>query len=209
MAKTEGGGTIEFWFDFSSAYAYFAALEIDALAERVKRPLVWRPFLLGTAFQVTGARGLSSTPLKSDYARHDWARMARRKGVPFLPPANHPHICLAAVRVFYWIDGQDTGQDTGQAAVFARRVFELYYRGMLDTANLDEVAALAAEQGFERQAVKRGAASGPIKQLARKTAEAGVGRGVFGSPFFFVDGEPFWGSDRLDMLEDWIATGGW
>ncbi len=207
MVKTEAsnGSVIEFWFDFSSGYAYFAALEIEALAERVGRSLVWRPFLLGTAFQVTGVRGLSSTPLKSDYARRDWARMARRKGVPLLLPANHPTICLAAVRVFYWIDQQDTQK----AAVFARRVFELYYRGALDTADLDAVAVLAAEQGFELQDVKRGAAGEHIKQLARMTAEAGVARGVFGSPFFFVDGEPFWGSDRLDMLENWIVTGGW
>jgi 2-hydroxychromene-2-carboxylate isomerase len=34
-------------------------------------------------------------------------------------------------------------------------------------------------------------------------------RGVFGAPFMFVDGEPFWGSDRLDQVERWIETGGW
>jgi len=32
---------------------------------------------------------------------------------------------------------------------------------------------------------------------------------VFGSPFFFVDGEPFWGSDRLEQLDEWLAGGGW
>ncbi|MDD3446301.1 MAG: DsbA family protein, partial [Zavarzinia sp.] len=67
---------IEFWFDFSSAYAFFAAREIDNLGARVGRPVRWRPYMLGTAFKVTGARGLSSTPLKKDYARLDWARLA-------------------------------------------------------------------------------------------------------------------------------------
>ena len=39
--------------------------------------------------------------------------------------------------------------------------------------------------------------------------EAALARGVFGSPFFIVDGEPFWGVDRMPMIEDWIRTGGW
>jgi 2-hydroxychromene-2-carboxylate isomerase len=32
---------------------------------------------------------------------------------------------------------------------------------------------------------------------------------VFGSPFIFVDGEPFWGADRFDQVGRWLATGGW
>src|SRR5258708_23932521 len=80
---------IEFWFDFSSGYAYFAAQEIDALGARVKRSILWRPYMLGTAFKVTGMRGLSSTPVKGDYARYDWARASRKKGVPFAPPEDH------------------------------------------------------------------------------------------------------------------------
>mgnify|MGYP003679426594 FL=1 len=69
--------SIEFWFDFGSGYAYFAALEIDAIGARLGRRVEWRPFMLGTAFKVTGSRGLSATPLKRDYAERDWKRIAR------------------------------------------------------------------------------------------------------------------------------------
>jgi len=55
---------IEFWFDFSSGYAYFAALEIDDVAARLGRQVSWRPFMLGAAFKVTGSLGLSRTPMK-------------------------------------------------------------------------------------------------------------------------------------------------
>ena len=71
---------IEFWFDFSSGYGYFAAQEIDSLALRYGREVLWRPYMLGVAFKQTGARGLSSTPMKGDYARRDWARLSRRLG---------------------------------------------------------------------------------------------------------------------------------
>ena len=43
----------------------------------------------------------------------------------------------------------------------------------------------------------------------REAVAASLARGVFGSPFFFVDGEPFWGSDRLEQIDEWLASGGW
>src|SRR5262249_3422285 len=104
MNTTKGPAPIEFWFDFASGYAYFAALEIEALAERHGRNLLWRPFTLGAAFKVTGAQGLSRTPLKGEYAQRDWQRLARLKGVVFKLPERHPKAGLAAIRAFYHID---------------------------------------------------------------------------------------------------------
>ena len=89
MNTTQGPAPIEFWFDFASGYAYFAALEIEALAGRNGRSVLWRPFTLGAAFKVTGAQGLSRTPLKGEYARRDWQRLARLKGVVFNLPERH------------------------------------------------------------------------------------------------------------------------
>ena len=102
-----GRTPLEFWFDFASGYAYFAALEIEALAERHARTVLWRPFTLGAAFKVTGAQGLSRTPLKREYARHDWQRLARLKNVPFNPPADHPKVGLPAIRAFYHLERDD------------------------------------------------------------------------------------------------------
>ena len=93
---------IEFWFDFSSGYAYFAATTIDEPADRHGRTVLWRPYMLGVAFKHTGARGLSSTPMKGDYARRDWARLSRQTGLAFRPPENHPITALPASRAFYW-----------------------------------------------------------------------------------------------------------
>ncbi len=49
----------------------------------------------------------------------------------------------------------------------------------------------------------------PIKQRLKAEVQAAIDRGVFGSPFVIVDGEPFWGADRRDHVEAWLATGGW
>ena len=47
-----------------------------------------------------------------------------------------------------------------------------------------------------------------IKDALKREVEQAIGRGAFGSPFVFVDGEPFWGLDRFDQIERWLATGG-
>ena len=201
MSKTQHAGTpIEFWFDFASGYAYFAALEIEALAARHGRTVQWRPFTLGAAFKVTGAQGLSRTPLKSDYARHDWQRLARLKGVTFKLPDNHPRTGLPAIRAFYHLERTDPQE----ASALAKRIITGYFRDGLDTDDPDAIAAVAADLGFARDTVLAGIADPEVKLIARRHGEEAVARGVFGSPWIFVDGEPFWGSDRLAMVEQWL-----
>lgn len=196
---------LEFWFDFSSGYAFFAAQRIEAIAADLGRTVLWRPYMLGTAYKVTGARGLSSTPLKRDYARRDWARIARHQGLTFRPPADHPRIALAATRAFYWIEIQRPEL----AAAFAKRVFGLYFNDSLDTASPEAVSRLAPEFGLKPGALLAGIADPALKDKVRRIGEDAVARGVFGSPFFIVDEEPFWGWDRMEMMAEWVRTGGW
>ena len=191
---------IEFWFDFASGYAYFAALEIEALAARHGRTVAWRPFTLGAAFKVTGAQGLSRTPLKRDYARRDWQRLARQKGVPFRLPEGHPRTGLPAIRAFYHLERTDARA----AAALAKRILVEYFQNGLDTDDPSAVAAAAAPLGIDENAILAGIADPDVKRIAREHGEQAVARGVFGSPWIIVDGEPFWGSDRLPMVERWL-----
>ncbi|HTF32488.1 MAG TPA: 2-hydroxychromene-2-carboxylate isomerase [Myxococcota bacterium] len=196
---------IEFWFDFGSGYAYFASLEIDAVARRHGRIVRWRPFMLGTAFKVTGATGLSRTPLKKDYALRDWQRIARLRGAPFSLPPHHPPIALAATRACYAVERDDP------AAVgpLVHALFKAYYADGVDIGVADEVVGVAARLGHDPAALAAAIASPELKSQTKTMSESAVERGVFGSPWMFVDGEPFWGWDRLGMLDDWLARGGW
>jgi 2-hydroxychromene-2-carboxylate isomerase len=206
MNPTQGHSPIEFWFDFASGYAYFAALEIEALAGRHGRSVLWRPFTLGAAFKVTGAQGLSRTPLKGEYARHDWQRLARLKGVAFKLPERHPKVGLSAIRAFYHIDRFDPPT----AARLAKHIITGYFRDDLDTDDPNAIARVASPLlGVDRDSLLAGITDPEVKAIARQYGEAAVARGVFGSPWIFVDGEPFWGSDRLDMVERWLSNGPW
>ena len=71
------------------------------------------------------------------------------------------------------------------------------------------VADIASVIGLEAEALRAGLESEVARNDLRDAVAASLERGVFGSPFFIVDGEPFWGSDRLEQLDEWLATGGW
>lgn len=196
---------IEFWFDFSSGYAYFAAHEIDGLAARHDRTVTWRPFMLGVAFKVTGSLGLSRTPMKGDYARHDWARIARLRNLPLVFHPEHPITQLPATRAFYWLERERPSH----CNAFARAAFGAYFGEGRDLRDNEVVAALATPLGIDRQQLLLGMTEPAIKERAKAMSDEALAKNVFGSPFFIADGEPFWGWDRLPMLERWLKTGGW
>ncbi len=196
---------IEFWFDFSSPYAYLASVQIEAVAARHARAVRWRPFLLGPAMKATGMQPLTHTPLRGDYARRDWARLARLLDVPFALPDPFPIAALAPGRAFYFVE--EVRPDL--SVPFARRVFRAYYSEGVDISAPEAVQKIAAELGLDAAAIANALGEERLKQKLRVAGDEALARGVFGSPFFIVDGEPFWGSDRIPMLENWLATGGW
>jgi 2-hydroxychromene-2-carboxylate isomerase len=202
---TQQSPTIEFWFDFSSPYAFFASLSIEEIAARHRRSVQWRPFMLGVLFKATGMTSLTQTPLRGDYAKHDWLRLARRAGVVFNPPESHPATQLPASRAFYWIESKRPEL----AVPFAKRVFQSYFSAGHDTAQPDRVAAIASDLGIAATAVIEAIALPAAKEEVRARTDEALRRGIFGSPFFVVDGEPFWGHDRLTMLDEWLQRGGW
>ena len=71
------------------------------------------------------------------------------------------------------------------------------------------VAEIAAGIGIDRAALLAAVADPRIKDRLKEQTQAAIERGVFGSPFIFVDGEPFWGADRLPQMETWLSKGGW
>ena len=196
---------IEFWFDFASPYAYFAAPQVPALASRHGRAVVWRPFLLGVVFRLTGMLTFDRAPMRGDYARRDWDRLARWHGVPFVLPPGHPPSTVTAARALYWVEA------TVPEAVgaFARAVFDAAFAEGRDLADADSVVAAAARCGLDGGAVLAGADRPEARQRLRAATDEAIARGIFGAPFVIVDGEPFWGADRLPMVDAWLARGGW
>lgn len=196
---------IDFYFDFSSPYGYFAATKIDALAAKYGRATIWRPILLGAIFKVTGQQPLTTIPMKGSYAQHDLMRSSRWFGVPFKMPGKFPIATTAACRAFYWLNDRDPAA----ARTLAQALYRAYFAEDRDISNPEVTANVAAKLGHDKEAVTQAINDAAVKERLKSEVDAAIERGVFGSPYIIVDGEPFWGSDRLDQIERWLADGKW
>ncbi|HQR04126.1 MAG: 2-hydroxychromene-2-carboxylate isomerase [Proteobacteria bacterium] len=195
---------IEFYFDFSSPYAYLASECIDAMAERHGRVVVWKPILLGIVFRATGSRPLVDQPLKGDYAKIDVFRTARFLDVPFHWPTPFPVATQAAARAYYWLEQQDPVA----ARCLAQGLFRAFFVHSRNIGDPEVVLAVAGEQGHAATAAAAALEDPALKERLRQETDTAVARGVYGAPFIFVDGEPFFGTDRFAQIERWLQQGG-
>jgi 2-hydroxychromene-2-carboxylate isomerase len=196
---------IDFYFEFASPYGYLASTQIDALAARHGRTVAWRPIMLGAAFKETGARPLTQIPLKGPYLLHDVPRFARLLGVPLRLPPVMPMNSLAASRACMWLGEEDPAL----AKRLAQALLHGHWGEGRDLSAPEAVADVALDLGIDRAALLAAVADQRIKDRLKEQTQAAIERGVFGSPFIFVDGERFWGADRLPQVEGWLSKGGW
>ena len=196
---------IEFYFDFSSPYGYLASERIDAIAARHGRDVAWRPYLMGVAMKVTGSSPVVDRPMLGAYSKRDMERSARRLEVPFKFPEPFPIPTVAACRAVYWMEQADESA----ARPLAQALYRTYFVDGRNISEPDVVADVAADSGTGRDALLAGIQEPAIKERLKEVTNDAVERGIFGSPFFMVDGEPFWGHDRMDEVDRWLETGGW
>ena len=196
---------IEFYFDFSSPYGYLASERIDAIAARHGRDVTWRPYLMGVAMKVSGSSPVVNRPMLGEYSRRDMQRSARRLKVPFRFPEPFPVATIAACRAVYWMERADADG----AKPFAKALYRAYFVDGRNISEADVVADVAAESGADRDLLLAGIQEPAIKDRLKEVTNDAVERGIFGSPFFMVGDEPFWGHDRMDEVDRWLDTGGW
>ncbi|MCU0942282.1 MAG: 2-hydroxychromene-2-carboxylate isomerase [Hydrogenophaga sp.] len=187
--------------DFISPYGYFASLRVEDIATRHGRQVAWHPMLLGVAvMKVMGLKPLMETPLKADYVERDVRRYAREHGVPMKrQPRDAPMNPLPAARALAWVNRHDPAR--------AGEVVHAIYRACWgEGLDLSTPASLAPVVGDE---VATAAGSDDAAALLRAEVDASLKAGIFGSPTLVIDGEPFWGADKLQQAERWLARGGW
>ncbi|MGO4393497.1 2-hydroxychromene-2-carboxylate isomerase [Variovorax sp. M-6] len=194
---------IDFWFDFASPYGYLMSEKIDALAERHGRRVRWRPVLLFAVLRALDLPAPMAHEAKRAYMWHDFERSARFLGVPLRLPAGFPTIAPHAARAFHLVDRIDAAG----AVRFAQAAMRGYFR---DAAPLDNAGQVARWACDAVPAVGDAAhfemllAGDEAKDLLRQEVDTAVRERVFGSPFVVIDGEAFFGVDRLPQIDAWL-----
>ncbi|MFC1665208.1 2-hydroxychromene-2-carboxylate isomerase [Pseudomonadota bacterium] len=197
--------SIEFYFDFSSPYGYLASTQIDDVGSRHHRKVIWQPYLMGAAFKITGRAPLVNQPVVANYAIHDLQRSARLLEIPFTIPNNFPVATVSACRLYYWI----FDQNEALAHQYAQNIYKTYFVDGEDISERTIAIGVAESLGLEGNKLTQAIVSATVKQRLRDETDNALNKQVFGSPFFIVDGEPFWGNDRIAQMETWLENQGW
>ena len=199
--------TLEFYFDIISPFGYFASLRIDELGARYQRAVQWKPLLIGvTVLKVMGSQPLLDIPLKGDYIVKEAERYMRRHGLELERGIrDKPMNPLPVMRSVAWMT-ENVAHETSR---FAAACFDAYWREGRDLSVEDEIERAPDISGLNRKTIDALAAARGDGDPLRRQVDAAIARGVFGSPFFIVDDEPFFGVTSMETLEDWLENGGW
>lgn len=201
--------SIDFYFDFSSPYAYLGSTRIEAVAQKHGRTVNWQPILLGAIFKVSGQAPLTTYPLKGDYALRDFDRAAREHNTPYKLPDPFPIGAVAACRTCCWLKATSDATLNAKLTPFVHAVFKAYYVEGRNISELDEVLSIADSVGIDKESLAAGLGDQAIKDALKTAVQQAIEVGIFGAPTTVVDGELFWGSDRIEQIDRWLERGGW
>jgi 2-hydroxychromene-2-carboxylate isomerase len=186
---------IDFFFEFASTYSYPAAMRISDVARDAGVEVRRRPFLLGPLLK---AQGLDTSPFniyttKGRYMWRDLERTCEEVGLAFRRPEPFPQNGLLAARVAHVGFEQDWGE------TFCRAVYVAEFANGQQIGEEGVIRGLLAKLSLAPDAILARARSRDIKDRLRATTEEAERLGIFGAPNFVVNGELFWGNDRLEQ----------
>ena len=198
------GKTVTYFLAPQSPWTYLGHARLAALAKANDALIDIKPFDLGRVFSVSGGLPLAKrAPQRQAYRLLEMTRCAAHLGVPLnaqpkffpVPPEQAAKLIIAA----------RTSLGAGAAMDLAGAIMRALWeqeRNIADDATLVQVADLAGFDG--RMLVKSAETAGVQEQFDKNTDDA-IAANVFGAPWYIVDGEGFWGQDRLDFVERALA----
>jgi len=190
---------VEYFFDFVSAFSYVGHKAVKQMIARTGADLIVRPMFLGGVMAATGNRPPGMVAAKGAYMNKDLARICKRHGITMHMNPHFPMNTRGLTRAAIGL-----ADDPETQARFIDAAFNICWndpRG-IDPNDPEALGAALTEAGFDAAQIMALATADENKAALRANTDEAVERGAFGAPTFFVDGEMFFGHDRLDYVEE-------
>jgi 2-hydroxychromene-2-carboxylate isomerase len=193
---------IDFWFSTGSTYTYLTVSRLPAYASAHGVRFNWRPFSVRAIMREQSNIPFAGKPVKTAYMWRDIERRAALYGLPVRVPVPYP---LKEFDLAHRI--AILGLAEGWGIPYLQASYRRWFVDGQEPALEPNLSASLAEAGQDAaRCVARAAGDDVAQRYEAATAEARK-LGVFGSPTFAVDGELFWGDDRLDDALQWFRNG--
>ena len=195
--------TIDFYFDLTSPYSYVAAEQIEEIAAAGGRRVNYKPTLLGFVFKSTGNTAPMMNPAKGKYSAKDFARTARFHGLTINWPKKFPINATVASRAILHV----LNTQPEKAGELTRALYRAYFVSGQDITEDVTVQSVADSIGLDGASLMAAAQADAVKEQMKNAVQESIDAGMFGAPYFVVDGECFWGQDRMEQLRRWVEQG--
>jgi 2-hydroxychromene-2-carboxylate isomerase len=191
----------DFFFFIGSTYTYLTVMRLEALAERERLAVRWRPFNVRAIMLKQSNIPFRSKPVKMAYMWRDVERRARRYGIPFrsIPP--------------YPVDPDDLANRVAVLAAtegwcpeYTRATYLSWFVDGKAPGEIEHLRSLLSDLGRDPEAVIARANEPDIRERYGAETAAAEAMGIFGSPTFVARDEIFWGDDRLDDAIEWLRA---
>lgn len=196
--------TIDYYFSLMSPWAYIGHKPFMEIVRRHGVEVNYKPVFLGRVFSETGGLPLAKRhPARQRYRLVELQRWREKRGLTFnIKPKFWPFEVNLADRfvIAVTVSGKD-------ADPFLRRAFAALWEEERDLGDPLVLAEIAEAAGLDSSSLMDIATGSTTEAIYALNLENAVGGDVFGSPAYVLDGEVFWGQDRLDLLDDALTSG--
>lgn len=192
---------IDFYWDLGSTNTYFGIKLIKPIAARYNAEIRWHPFNLGYVFRSNNYVLMEEPREKLINRYDDLMRWARKYNLPFIRPTNFPIKTARALR------GAIAMRDWNLEEPFMDAIFTEYWEK--DNGQIGEYVALrtiAESLGIDPDEFEQRSESDRVRAALIESTDTARQRGVFGAPSIIIENELYWGKDRMNFVEDHLAS---
>ena len=194
---------IDFYFSFISLYTYIGFKAFEDLVKKFDLEVTYKPIDLHAIFSVSGGLPVTKRPpQRQAYRFVEMQRWAITRNIPLvLKPKYHPSDPVIGHRMLIAAIAKNL-----DVQKFIGNSLKILWVDDLDITDSKVMVDVANKSGLDGEQLLKDSASPEIDAEVNRLTEEAVKRQVFGTPFFFYRDEPFWGQDRLELLEDAIQS---
>lgn len=194
------GKVCEYFFAPHSPFAYLGHARFVALAKQYEVQVVLKPFDLSKIFGQSGGLPLAKrAPQRQAYRLKELARWSKFLGLPMnLQPTYFPVQSDAAARL---IIATQLAHGTNAALDLSGAIMRAIWEDEKNIADTDTLLALANGLGHDGASLLKSSETASVQAEFDRFSEEASAANIFGAPWYIVDGEGYWGQDRLDFVE--------
>ena len=190
---------VEFYFDFSSPYAYIGYKEIKKLEKKYQFKIKYMPMFLGGLHKSAGITPAAFISIKSKYMKMDTKLISMKKNIKFSFNSYFP------IKTVNFMRGTIIAEKDDFEKIYVEKIFNSIWMDGLNMNDQIIIDKVHKNMGLNPENFLSRATNQKIKDRLKKLTHEAFKKGIFGAPTFIINKKIFWGQDRLNYVIDEVT----